>query len=128
MMTDDLDPFKSWSIVELFGHRRIAGLVTADSPLMSATRLRIDVYVPGGDDPALTQFVPYPAAVYCLTPTTEVIARAIGGRALAQQPPVARWELPAPAPAAPDGDDDVVDAVIHAYGCDGEDCDGECDG
>lgn len=119
------DTYHDWSIVELFGHRRIAGLVTADSPLMSATRLRIDIYIPGGEQPALTQYVPYPAAVYCLTPTTEVIARAIGGRSLAQSPPVARWELPAP-PAAPgEDDDDVVDAVIHSEYCDGGPCDCE---
>ena len=84
-------PFGEWCIVEMFGHRRLAGYVTADAPIMTASRLRVDIYPGSAEQPSMTQFVTYPAAVYCLTPTSELIARAAAQQ---QTPdPVARWEL-----------------------------------
>ena len=83
-------PFREWSILELFGHRRLAGLVT-EQQIADAGFLRLDV--PGeGDAAAATQFYP-PSAVYCLTPVTEELARQV---AAGNRPaPVTRWELPA---------------------------------
>jgi hypothetical protein len=53
-----------------------------------------------------TQFYS-PAALYCLTPTTEEIARAV---ALRNQPePVTRWELPPARERATVPDDDDRD-------------------
>ncbi len=77
---------------ELMGHRRLAGYVKAQE-IAGAGMLRIDV--PGDDGPIATQFYS-PAAVYCLTPTTETIARGVAKQS--QPAPVQRWELP-PAPA-----------------------------
>jgi hypothetical protein len=77
-----------WAIVELMGHRRLGGYVR-EQVVAGAAFLRIDV----PQNPPATQL--YSAgAVYCITPTTETMARAAAGRG--QVEPVSRWELPAP--------------------------------
>lgn len=81
--------FAQWAIMELMGHRRLAGFVTEEE-IAGAGLLRIDV--PGEDGKALATQWYNPAALYALTPTTEEIARAV---AKANRPePVQRWELP----------------------------------
>jgi hypothetical protein len=109
--------FEGWAILELMGHRRLGGYVR-DVELFSGRFCRIDVPKTDGLPGELeaTQF--YGAnSVYCLTPTTEELARAV---AAANRPaPVQRWELPAakesPAvrsattPADDDFDDDQDD-------------------
>jgi hypothetical protein len=92
------EKFEGWCVLELMGHRRLAGYVT-EQEIAGAGMFRIDL--PGEDKPVATQFYS-PAAVYCLTPTTEEIARAIAKRN--QPEPVQRWELAkalAPAATAP---------------------------
>lgn len=117
------DPFTGWAVVELMGRRRIAGYVTADAPLLQATRLQVEMYDGAAQQPAATMYTSYP--VYCLTPCTEAIARKVGADAIRYDMPVAQWQFPA-IEAPPD---DVVDVVIHAPDCSlGPDCDGECDG
>jgi hypothetical protein len=88
------EKFDSWAIVELMGHRRIAGRVS-EQAIGGASLLRIDVpecpeipaheverwgarhVVPAQPEiPAYTQFYGV-ASVYCLTPTTEEIARRV---------------------------------------------------
>lgn len=106
MSEQQKQPYAEWSILELMGHRRLAGFVR-EVDLAGASFIRIDV--PGdGAGVVLTQL--YGASsVYCLTPTTEEIARAVARQN--QPEPVQRWELPAPKPsaasypleAAPDG-------------------------
>jgi hypothetical protein len=101
------DPFAGWAILELMGHRRLAGYVR-EVELAGAGVLRLDV-----PDPTLqgvpvdpldpqhwtaTQFYS-PAALYCLTPTTEDVARKVA--AGSDPAPVKRWELPAPAERVP---------------------------
>lgn len=100
-MSSSNDLFAEWCILELMGHRRLAGFVR-DVELAGSRFLRLDV--PGEDGTVATQFYS-PAAVYCMTPTTEEIARAV---ALGNRPaPVTRWELPAPAQRTSDvGDQD----------------------
>ncbi|MFH0899046.1 MAG: hypothetical protein V2A73_00300, partial [Pseudomonadota bacterium] len=66
-------PFAEWAILELLGHRRLAGYVT-EQEIAGAGLLRIDV--PGDDGVVATQFYS-PASLYCMTPTTEEIARAV---------------------------------------------------
>lgn len=84
-MTEN-DIFAEWAILELMGHRRLAGFVT-EQEIAGKGFLRLEV--PGQS--GATQLY-NPAAVYCITPTTEVIARAV---APTNQPaPVQRWELP----------------------------------
>lgn len=111
------DKFEGWCILELMGHRRLGGYVR-EAVVAGASFVRLDVPC----DPPATQF--YSAsAIYCLTPTTEEIARAM---ARAQAPtPVQRWELPpAPLPPAttnkddeaPDEDDDESPWFDHPEG------------
>jgi hypothetical protein len=86
------DAFEGWAIVELMGHRRLAGYVTEEEHFGTAM-LRLDVH---GADPAaavVTQLYGG-SSVYCLTPTTEDIARKLGERL--RPAPVSRYELEPP--------------------------------
>lgn len=93
-MTDEKPAFEGWAILELMGHRRLGGYV-AEATVAGAGFLRIDV--PGddsgeGEGTEATQFYS-PSSVYCLTPVTKEMARAVAARNRPQ--PVRRWELPA---------------------------------
>lgn len=87
-MDQNGDKFDTWAIVELMGHRKIGGRVT-EQIIAGAPLLRIDVpEVPG--QPGFTQF--YGAAsIYCLTPTTEEIAKKFA--AYRREQPVNPYEL-----------------------------------
>lgn len=95
MKADDTqDVFEGWCILELMGHRRLAGYVR-EQTVGGASFLRLDVPGPTPESPATaTQFYS-PTAVYCITPTTETIARRLAQTSRPE--PVQRWELP-PAP------------------------------
>lgn len=97
-----------WGILEVMGHRRLAGRVT-EVEVCGARMLRVDV--PDVSEEAapdavyLTQFYP-PSAIFCLTPATEAKAREEASR-LQPRPP-RRWAgLPSPEP-----EDDDEDAYI----------------
>jgi hypothetical protein len=80
------EKFETWAILELMGHRRLAGKVT-EATIGGGSFIRIDV---PGNETETTQYYS-PGAVYCITPTTEDIARDF---ATSNQPePVHRWEL-----------------------------------
>lgn len=88
MGAEDKQGFEGWAILELMGHRRLGGHVRVQE-LSVAPFFRIDVPTADGKDFA-TQFYS-PAAVYCMTPTTEETAKAIAKR---EQPtPVHLYEL-----------------------------------
>lgn len=96
--------FKAWVILEIMGHRRLAGYVT-ETRIAGKDFLQLNVPVPTRDKKEITQFYP-PESVYCITPTTEEIARAVAARN--QPEPIHPLELPAPrTPLAPPDDDDV---------------------
>lgn len=119
------DTFEGWAIVELMGHRRLAGHVTEEDHFGTAM-LRLDIYDGDGPQPRLTQLYGG-GSVYCVTPTTEDIARKVGARSVPQ--PVSPYELEPPRRAAdPWEADEPVEAVIHGPDCTDPDCDGECDG
>lgn len=137
------DPFEGWAILELMGHRRLAGYVR-EVELAGAGLLRLDVPGPAcdrckgegalqevdadgrpthtenpctacdgdGDVTLATQFYS-PAALYCLTPTTEAVARRVA--AGADPAPVKQWELSARPAASETGawdeDDDLEDRL-----------------
>ena len=91
--------FEQWGILELMGHRRLAGRVT-EQEIAGHGFLRLDI--PGeGDQVQATQLYA-PAAVYAITPVDEATARACAREWT--QPPVTQWELrsmlPEPAVAA----------------------------
>jgi hypothetical protein len=88
-------PFEAFCILEILGHRRLAGRVS-EQQIAGDMFLRIDIPTPQGTE--ITQYYA-PSSVYCLTPTTEEIARAV---ALRNQPqPVHRFELSTPEPDEP---------------------------
>lgn len=80
--------FKEWAILEILGHRKLAGLIT-EQAIGGSSFIRIDI---PGDMPA-TQFYS-PAAIYCITPVSEEVARSVAKQY--QPTPVSRWELSEP--------------------------------
>lgn len=84
--TEGKATFEGWAIVELMGHRKLAGRVS-EATLAGGAFLRLDV----PSTPPATQFYA-PGAVYCITPTTEEIARGFCARNAPE--PITRWELP----------------------------------
>lgn len=81
-------PFDEWVILELLGHRRLAGRVR-EVQLAGAGFLRLDVPATEGHRPQ-TQYVA-PGSVYAMHPTTAAIAIAAAARF--RPAPVSRWEL-----------------------------------
>jgi len=106
--------FGGWAIVELIGHRRLAGHVT-EEVIAGAAFLRLDIPAEQGD--GVTQFYS-PSAVYCITPTTEEIAYAIGVRSTPA--PVSRFELEPPRRAEPVEDDGADCLCTPGHTC--EEC------
>ncbi len=96
------ETFSEWAIIEMFGHRRLAGKVT-EQEIAGKGFLRLDV--PGdGEEWLATQFYS-PDAVFSMTPTTEENARKIA--ALSRPQPATRWELEAvPVESKPGWPDD----------------------
>jgi hypothetical protein len=70
-MADQIEPI-GWAVVELMGHRQVAGHVS-EVTRFGITMLRIDV--PGlGAETAISQMYG-PAAIYCVTPVSEEAVR-----------------------------------------------------
>lgn len=91
--------FEGWVILELMGHRRLAGYLR-EVEIGGGKMLRIDVprheadkaplFDPNVPDTSVTQFYSL-SAVYCITPVTAVVARAVAER---NQPvPVTPFEM-----------------------------------
>lgn len=83
--------FEGWAVIELMGHRRLAGYVT-EVEIAGKGMLRLDIPVTGPEERLATQFYS-PQSLYCITPTTEETARQVAH--LGFPKPVQRWELPA---------------------------------
>lgn len=80
--------FEEWVIIEVFGHRRLAGKAT-EAAILGGALLRLDI--PTKDGRYITQFIG-PSSIFSMTPTSEEVARTV---AMHNQPePVNRWELP----------------------------------
>ena len=98
MSDDQQDPFAQWCIVELLGHRRLAGHVR-EVQLAGAGFLRLDIPATANHSEQ-TQLI-NPTSVYALHPVDESTARAVAQGIRSE--PVHRWELPSAGPD-PDGD------------------------
>lgn len=86
------ETFQEWAILELFGHQRLAGMVTAVT-ISGASFVRVDV--PDiekeiGAAPKLTKFL-NPSAIYSITPVSEETARAAARSC--SPAPVTRWDV-----------------------------------
>lgn len=109
-MAENASAFEGWVILELMGHRRLAGYLREEA-LGGSSFLRIDV--PGDEGTVATQFYTG-AAVYCITPTTEAIARKVAKGSRPE--PVTAWELrpERTLPASDRRHDDDADDVDEA--------------
>lgn len=95
--------YEGWAIVELMGHRQTAGLVR-EVQMAGTTLLRVDTPGPAEGEILATQLYGG-AAIYCLTPCEEAVARRLLERQPHNLPPAVRLVLPSP-PALPEPDDD----------------------
>ncbi len=103
-MPEQREPYSGWTIIDLLGHKRLAGFVREEE-IAGAGMLRLDV--PGPEGVAVATVFINPASLYMMTPTTEPMARAV---ALRNQPePVARWELPPASSLCPPAGRDLFD-------------------
>lgn len=81
--------FEQWCIVDIMGHQRFAGLVT-EQTIGGASFVRIDI--PGTDkQPAFTKCFGA-SSIYCITPVTEEVAKAMA--ASLKQAPLNVWDFP----------------------------------
>ena len=112
------DTLQGWYIVELMGHRRLAGYLT-EQTIAGAGFLRIDVPGPEGA-PRATQFFA-PSSVYALTPTTEAMARRVAQASVVE--PVKEWELPKALPE-PDRGGAIDDGEDVCPVCQDRECQG----
>ena len=91
-MTTD-STFREWAILELMGHRRLAGIVY-EQAVGGASFIRIDIPTSAerdGKQDSWTTQIYSPQAIYCITPTTEAIARQVANNI--RHEPVHQWEL-----------------------------------
>jgi len=89
-MTEAADKFEEWALLELFGHQRLAGLVT-EIQLGGASFVRVDV--PGDTKKAPSKLTRMynPSAIYSITPVTEETARMLAKQIVAE--PITRWDV-----------------------------------
>lgn len=105
--------FEQWCVVELFGHQRIAGLVT-EATIGGCPFVRVDVPTPDGEGTLYTRFFGN-GAIYAINPTTkEAVMSAVS--VLHPRPVTPRDHARPSLPEYTDGD----------YGDD--DDDGDCEG
>jgi len=104
--TETPETFDHWAVVELLGHRRVAGRVR-EVQLAGAGFLRLDIPATTGHGDQ-TQYIA-PGSVYALHPTTQEIATAVAARCRPE--PVHRCELLGLVSRA---DDHQLDRIITA--------------
>jgi hypothetical protein len=83
--------FNQWAVVEVMGKSRYGGLVR-EADAFGVKMVRVDVPKRDGEGFEQSRFF-HPNALFCITPVTEEIARAVAARN--HEPPVYRYELPA---------------------------------
>jgi hypothetical protein len=88
-MTDSENGIDGWAILELMGHRRLGGRLS-EVTIAGGAFIRIDIPHPNEAGIITATQLYSPAAVYAITPTTEVIACEIARGA---PEPVSRWDL-----------------------------------
>ena len=94
------ESFDEWCILEIMGHRKI-GCRVRETTVAGAGMLRVDI--PDGAN-SVTQYY-RPESIYCLTPTTEELARRFAENHF--NAPISRYELPNLTDSDDEGDDEV---------------------
>jgi hypothetical protein len=89
-VTEQATKFEEWAVLELFGHQRLAGMVT-EVQLGGASFVRVDVPEDGKKKGWKLTKMYNPSAIYSITPVTEetarLVARSVSGE------PVTRWDV-----------------------------------
>jgi len=70
----DTSAFSTWAVIELFGHTKLAGMVT-EQVIAGHGYIRVDV-PPVNGHPEFTRLLG-PTAIYSITPVSEEIARKV---------------------------------------------------
>ena len=89
-MKEETAKFEEWALLELFGHQRLAGLVT-EIQLGGASFVRVDVPGDTKKSPAKLTRMYNPSAIYSITPVTEETARMLAKNISGE--PVTRWDV-----------------------------------
>ncbi len=84
----DIQKFELHAIVELFGHSRMAGLVS-EQTIGSASFIRIDV-PETAQQPAFSRIV-NPSAIYAINPVTEEVAIQMARQL--NEKPIQAWDI-----------------------------------
>ncbi|MEC4750003.1 hypothetical protein [Methylomicrobium sp. Wu6] len=103
-MSEKQDKFESWGLLELFGHQRLAGLLS-EQTIGGCHFIRIDVPEVDGV-PGYTRFFTN-GAIYGMTITTEEVARALAANLRAK--PIQAYEMPRLGNSVASHDDDDDD-------------------
>ena len=107
-MSENTAVINGWGILELMGHRRLGGYLS-EVTVAGTSMVRVDVPHPQHlSETAATQIYSG-QAIYCITPTTEEIARAIARDA---PQPVSRWDLRALEASRVETRDEVEAGVV----------------
>ena len=77
MTPEELQRFDCWCVVDVMGHNRYAGRVT-EQQIGGASFIRVDV--PELPDRAAFTKLLSPGSIFCITPTTEQVARHAAAR------------------------------------------------
>lgn len=107
MTTPNGESFRTWAVVEIFGHERIAGEVS-EQVIAGHGFVRVDVPELDGQA-AFTRMYGH-AAIYSITPVSEDIARRAAAGMRVRPVNVYLAALPAPTGESPEDDDDDDDA------------------
>lgn len=89
-MAEATTKFEEWAVLELFGHQRLAGLVT-EVQLGGASFVRVDVPEDGKKKGWKLTKMYNPSAIYSIAPVTEDTARMIAKSCAGE--PVTRWDV-----------------------------------
>jgi hypothetical protein len=115
--------YEGWGILELMGHRRLAGKLSTQK-VAGASFLRIDIPAKPGTavetEFQATQFI-NPTSIYAMHPTTEEVARAVASKISPE--PVTTWDVKAlmPAPVSAEAEAEGRPAARQRSFYDGED-------
>lgn len=82
--------FEEWAVLELFGHQRLAGLVS-EVQLGGASFVRVDVPEDGKKKGWKLTKMYNPSAIYSIAPVTEETARLVAKQCAGE--PVTRWDV-----------------------------------
>lgn len=89
MNSETVKKYAGWTVLEIMGHVRIAGMVTEET-VAGVALLRVDVPEAAGHA-AFTRYY-HPNSLYSMCPVDEATARMVAEHN--RHPPIQSWEIP----------------------------------